>query len=137
MIFLFNGTASGTATSNYCFHWPNLDCSKKKSREGFYEHKLLLRAVTKVSDPWIKKEKLQVSMSLSSVPSVLLKIHYNVKGFSTKTAICCRGKVNMQSVTLVYVCMKKRQKYWSKKWDLKMTVAIQALKKHTQPTAML
>lgn len=49
-------------------------------------------------------------MSLSSIPSVLLKIHDNVKGFSTKTAICCRGKVNMQSVILVYVCMKKKAK---------------------------
>lgn len=49
-------------------------------------------------------------MSLSSVPSIPLKIHYNVKGFSTKTAICCRGKVNMQSVISVYVCMKKKAK---------------------------
>lgn len=79
----------------------------------------------------LKRKITGKCLSLSSVSPVLLKILYNVKGFSTKTAICCRGKVNMQSVILVYVCMKKRQKYWSRKWDLKMTVVLQALKKHT------
>lgn len=107
LIFLFNGTASGSAISDYCFQWPNLDSSKQKSREGFYEHKLLLRAVTKVSDPWIKKEKLQVSMSLSSVPSVLLNIHDNVKGFSTETAIRCRGKLTCSQLFWCMCAWKK------------------------------
>lgn len=51
-MFLYYGIASGTRTSSFWFK-PNLDYTKKKNGRRFYEHKLLLRAVTKVSDPWV------------------------------------------------------------------------------------
>lgn len=32
LVFLYNGTASGTATLNFWNHWPNLDCSKTEKQ---------------------------------------------------------------------------------------------------------